>query len=82
MPAPHCRNGSCRYVRANNNSSQKILIIGIFEEIGYQKCFFAIYTLENFGHLKLPREKKAQTYLQLPLQQWGAGNVYLLVLSS
>ena len=24
----------------------------------------------------------AQTYLQLPLQQWGAGNVYLLVLSS
>ena len=25
---------------------------------------------------------KARTYLQLPLQQWGAGNVYLLVLSS
>ena len=25
---------------------------------------------------------RAQTYLQLPLQQWGAGNVYLLVLSS
>ena len=24
----------------------------------------------------------ARTYLQLPLQQWGAGNVYLLVLSS
>ena len=24
----------------------------------------------------------AQTYLQLPLRQWGAGNVYLLVLSS
>ena len=24
----------------------------------------------------------AGTYLQLPLQQWGAGNVYLLVLSS
>ena len=24
----------------------------------------------------------AQTYLQLPLQQWGASNVYLLVLSS
>ena len=22
------------------------------------------------------------TYLQLPLRQWGAGNVYLLVLSS
>ena len=24
----------------------------------------------------------AGTYLQLPLRQWGAGNVYLLVLSS
>ena len=24
----------------------------------------------------------AQTYLQLPLRQWGAGNGYLLVLSS
>ena len=23
----------------------------------------------------------ARTYLQLPLRQWGAGNVYLLVLS-
>ena len=25
---------------------------------------------------------KARTYLQIPLWQWGAGNVYLLVLSS
>ena len=25
---------------------------------------------------------QARTYLQLPLRQWGAGNVYLLVLSS
>ena len=25
---------------------------------------------------------KVRTYLQLPLLQWGAGNVYLLVLSS
>jgi hypothetical protein len=25
---------------------------------------------------------KARTYLELPLRQWGAGNVYLLVLSS
>ena len=24
----------------------------------------------------------ARTYLQLPLRQWGAGNVYLLALSS
>ena len=27
-------------------------------------------------------EHKARTYLQLPLRQWGASNVYLLVLSS
>ena len=27
-------------------------------------------------------EYKAQRYLQLPLRQWGAGNFYLLVLSS
>ena len=26
--------------------------------------------------------ESARTYLQLPLRQWGAGNVYLLVLSS
>ena len=26
--------------------------------------------------------KKFAVYLQLPLLQWGAGNVYLLVLSS
>ena len=25
---------------------------------------------------------RAQMYLQIPLRQWGAGNVYLLVLSS
>jgi hypothetical protein len=24
----------------------------------------------------------SRTYLQIPLRQWGAGNVYLLVLSS
>ena len=32
-------------------------------------------TLEALNNL-------AWTYLQLPLQQWGASNVYLLVLSS
>ena len=31
---------------------------------------------------ELMQEDTAQTYLQLPLRQWGAGNVYLLVLSS
>ena len=28
------------------------------------------------------RAVKARTYLQLPLRQWGDGNIYLLVLSS
>ena len=28
------------------------------------------------------KKSSAGTYLQLPLPQWGAGNVYLLVLSS
>ena len=28
------------------------------------------------------KQSSAGTYLQLPLLQWGAGNVYLLVLSS
>ena len=27
-------------------------------------------------------KNSAPTYLQVPLQQWGASNVYLLVLSS
>ena len=31
-------------------------------------------------HIKI--EAKTRMYLQLPLRQWGAGNVYLLVLSS
>ena len=29
-----------------------------------------------------PFRDTARTYLQLPFWQWGAGNVYLLVLSS
>jgi hypothetical protein len=40
---------------------------------------------EHFGVVKNYvgfAENKARTYLQLPLRQWGAGNVYLLVLSS
>ena len=31
---------------------------------------------------RLRFEDTAGTYLQLPLRQWGASNVYLLVLSS
>ena len=37
----------------------------------------------NMKDKKPEQDKKdAQTYMQLPLRQWGAGNVYLLVLSS
>ena len=35
-----------------------------------KNTFFFFYILD-----------KSRTYLQLPLRQWGAGNVYLLVLS-
>ena len=34
----------------------------------------------NFRQIN--QQDKARMYLQLPLRQWGAGNVYLLVLSS
>jgi hypothetical protein len=30
--------------------------------------------------VKTPQTMLARTYLQFPLRQWGAGNVYLLVL--
>ena len=40
----------------------------------------------SFPQKNLSPEKtetnQARTYLQLPLRHWGAGNVYLLVLSS
>ena len=37
----------------------------------------------SWDKLVFPRDaKNARTYLQLPLWQWGAGNVYFLVLSS
>ena len=42
--------------------------------------------LAYFSHIFISGKNKqvdhAQMYLQLPLRQWGAGNVYLLVLSS
>ena len=31
---------------------------------------------------RLVNKEQARTYLQLPLRQWGAGNVYFLVLFS
>jgi hypothetical protein len=36
----------------------------------------------NILLIKNSETRLARTYLQLPLQQWGAGNVYLLVWSS
>ena len=48
-----------------------------------------MYTVESGTPVKKCKSYKckncieyARTYLQLPLRQWGAGNVYLLVLSS
>ena len=46
---------------------------------------FAIQGLEvakEFCLILMEVGDNARTYLQLPLRQWGAGNVYLLVLSS
>ena len=37
---------------------------------------------KNGLHIFETETNMARTYLQLPLRQWGAGNVYLLVLSS
>ena len=37
--------------------------------------YLALYSILFF-------DTNARTYLQLPIRQWGAGNVYLLVLSS
>ena len=42
-------------------------------EIICPTAFLADYIVQKYS---------ARTYLQLPFQQWGAGNVYLLVLSS
>ena len=42
-------------------------------------CPIFVGSVHNFGKSD---DDGVQTYLQLPLRQWGAGNVYLLVLSS
>ena len=43
----------------------------------------AIYGLLSFPKKQMKcTQDTARTYLQLPLRQWGAGNVYLFVLSS
>ena len=45
-----------------------------------------IYNMYHVGSLHKMSARQihlyGRTYLQLPLQQWGAGNIYLLVLSS
>ena len=43
-----------------------------------KKYLIEVHVHEN----KNTASNTARTYLQLPLRQWGAGNVYLLVLSS
>ena len=46
-----------------------------FTKIGYWINIFQEFSVSQWPFM-------ARTYLQLPLRQWGAGNVYLLVLSS
>ena len=52
----------------------EMIIERIFEDY-WKKSAYLI-------HLQTDGDDNARTYLQLPLRQWGAGNVYLLVLSS
>ena len=43
----------------------------------------SIYTYQFYAQILARRKPHiVQMYLQLPLRQWSAGNVYLLVLSS
>ena len=55
---------------------------------GWKRRFIYICTFKlchspnRNGQLLFYKSAQARTYLQLPLRQWGAGNVYLLVLSS
>ena len=50
----------------------------MYEYRPYKNKFFTSYLFDEQG----TSEGSARTYLQLPLRQWGAGNVYVLVLSS
>ena len=49
--------------------------------VAFCSCFSSSVTVFHRNR-QLEISKYARTYLQLPLGQWGAGNVYLLVLSS
>ena len=55
-------------------------LIQIPSLVGATKVFVCMYCGELF--LKVTIKHSTRVYLQLPLQQWGAGNVCLLVLSS
>ena len=57
-------------------SSAKLVDYGILHSIG------KIMGTRTHMYAKICNYYMARTYLQLPLRQWGAGNVYLLVLSS
>ena len=67
-----------------NNVSEHICEFS--QKLYWRKCIFLywFYVLVLNGEypLGVATGFKARTYLQLPLWQWGAGNVYLLVLSS
>ena len=41
-----------------------------------------VYVLKTGQGMSFLRDHSARMYLELPLWQWGASNVYLLVLSS
>ena len=53
-----------------------------FGVLGLGVCMYVCHCWSWDQKFPLPVEGIARTYLQLPLQQWGAGNVYLLLLSS
>ena len=74
LPQHHSLHLSCRsqiQIRADIYTANKTIL----DSTGNKKA--------NLQYLScVTLTLNAKTYLQLPLRQWGAGNVYLLVLSS
>ena len=57
--------------------------IALFEALGQKQYLERATMIAHRLVVELPTKAgKDRTYLQLPLRQWGSGNVYLLVLSS
>ena len=53
------------------NSNQKILIIGIFEEIGHQKCFWDKSPGKEYSlKLWLKEKRKRRNYWQFSERFW------------